>query len=169
MNVGTKLLGLLNGKIITFLSIPFAGITPKTFFGVNKRMFLDRLIFSDYSTIGELFLDNKFFCFILEDTVRKNKIPGKTAIPSGSYEIERTYSPRFKKVLPILLNVPNFEGIRIHPGNTPQDTDGCLLPGMRYGKNCVYESVKAFTLLDAEIQERLKKGPLFIDIIGGRH
>lgn len=135
---------------------------------IKEGMLLERLTFTDESTIGELSFDGIFTCFILEDTCRDQKIAGKTAIPPGRYEIIRTHSPRFNKELPLLLDVPHYEGVRIHPGNTAVDTEGCLLPGLRKGDNVVYDSVKAFGIVDAEIQDRLKKGKLFISIIGGR-
>lgn len=72
----------------------------------------------DY-TIGKLFINGEYFCDTLEDTVRPEgeKILGKTAIPYGTYDIILTMSPKFKRILPLLLNVPNFEGVRIHSGN----------------------------------------------------
>lgn len=104
------------------------------------ELLLERKWLKDKYTIGNLFVDGVFFCNILEDKVidlNKNgtfdcgefKIKGHTAIPYGTYEIDITYSPKFKRELPILLNVPHFEGIRIHRGNTISDTNGCLLTG----------------------------------------
>jgi len=82
-------------------------------------------------TIGKLYIDGKYFCDTLEDAVRPAgvKIKGETAIPVGTYKVEMTMSNRFKRVLPLLLNVPNFDGIRIHRGNTAADTEGCILVG----------------------------------------
>lgn len=88
-------------------------------------------------TIGKLYIDDNYFCDTLEDTVRKVKIAGKTAIPAGSYKVKKTMSPRFKKILPEILNVPNFAGVRIHSGNTAADTDGCLLLGLNKAKGQV--------------------------------
>lgn len=94
-------------------------------------------------TIGKLYIDDNYFCDTLEDTVRKVKIAGKTAIPAGSYKVKKTMSPRFKKILPEILNVPNFSGVRIHSGNTAADTDGCLLLGLNKSKGQVLCSKNA--------------------------
>ncbi len=102
----------------------------------------------DY-TISNLSIDGKFFCHVLEDTVRANgvKIYGKTAIPTGTYKVILSVSNRFKILMPLLLNVPNFEGIRIHAGNTAADTHGCLLVGVNSAKGKVTESKKTFAKL----------------------
>lgn len=94
------------------------------------KLRLERRIFTDDVTIGELYVNNEFMCYVLEDAVRPAKIYGKTAIPRGSYRIELTHSPRFRTHLPILLSVPNYVGVRIHAGNTHLDTEGCLLVGL---------------------------------------
>ena len=95
-------------------------------------------------TIGNLYINGNKFCDTLEDEVRnlqtEKKIPGKTAIPHGTYKIILTKSTRFKKVLPLLLNVPYFEGIRIHSGNTSKDTEGCILVGRNTQPATVTES-----------------------------
>lgn len=90
-------------------------------------------------TIGKLYIDDAYFCDTLEDTVRPagTKIAGKTAIPAGTYKVKKTMSPRFQKILPEILNVPNFTGVRIHSGNTAADTDGCLLLGLNKAKGQV--------------------------------
>src|SRR5436305_2999778 len=90
---------------------------------------LTRKTFSDKSTMGELLVDGKFECFTLEDMVRPEKIKHETAIPAGRYEVAISFSDKFQKLLPLLLNVPNFEGIRIHSGNTDKDSSGCILVG----------------------------------------
>ena len=93
-------------------------------------------------TIGKLYIDGHYLCDTLEDTVRPVgvKISGKTAIPAGTYKVKKTMLPRFKKVLPEILNVPGFSGVRIHAGNTAIDTDGCLLLGLNKKKGQVLES-----------------------------
>jgi len=105
---------------------------------------LIRKWYTDKSTIGELFIDNKFLCYTLEDKVRVKKIKNITAIGSGVYNIKITYSQRFKKKLPLLLDVPEFTGIRIHSGNTDKDTSGCILVGMTKGNDIIYKSRMAF-------------------------
>jgi hypothetical protein len=94
-------------------------------------------------TIGKLYIDGQYFCDTLEDTVRKEKIAGKTAIPAGKYHVKKTYSPRFKTILPEIQNVPGFTGVRIHSGNTAKDTDGCLLLGLNKIKGAVINSKNA--------------------------
>ena len=92
---------------------------------------LFRAWLGERETIGDLFVGNEWFCYTLEDTVRPDgtKVPGETAIPDGEYDWIVNYSPRFKRELPLLLNVRGFMGIRIHPGNTHLDTEGCILVG----------------------------------------
>lgn len=105
------------------------------------ELLLKRHSFKSTYTIGKLFVNSKYFCDVIEDTVRdlnmdgdlddsgEGKIYGKTAIPYGRYEVQVTMSTRFKKLLPILIGVKGFEGIRIHSGNTEQDSLGCLIVG----------------------------------------
>lgn len=92
---------------------------------------LNRIFLGSSATIGELLINNEYLCDTLEDRVRPKgeKVYGKTAIPEGVYEMILSYSPRFKKVLPEILNVPNFTGIRIHCGNQSADSSGCVLVG----------------------------------------
>ena len=83
----------------------------------------------DRNIIGDLFIDGEFFCYTLEDERRADgvKVYGETAIPTGTYNVKLTKSNRFKRLMPLLLDVPLFKGIRIHGGNTSKDTLGCIL------------------------------------------
>ena len=95
-------------------------------------------------TIGTLSVDGAYLCDTLEDTVRdlvtEKKVKGSTAIPAGRYRVVLNWSPRFGKPLPLLLDVPHFEGIRIHAGNTAKDTEGCILVGRNTQPGTVTES-----------------------------
>jgi len=88
-------------------------------------------------TEGVMLLEGRYFCYVLEDRVREPgvKIPFKTAIPEGTYWVDVTYSTRFRRLMPIILEVPNFTGIRIHGGNTVDDSAGCPLVGTYRLKN----------------------------------
>lgn len=83
---------------------------------------------------GVLFINLQFVCYTLEDPIRTHKIYGSTGIPEGVYDAKITMSNRFKIKTPILLNVPNYEGVRIHSGNTVEDTLGCVLVGNKLKK-----------------------------------
>lgn len=104
---------------------------------------------SKKSTIGELFIDGEFECYTLEDIVRPKgeKVYGETAIPCGTYRVVIDFSPHFGRRLPHVLDVPGFDGIRIHPGNTDADTDGCLLVGQTKGEDYIGQSKLAFEAL----------------------
>lgn len=111
-------------------------------------------------TLGRLFIDGQFECFTCEDVVRPlgQKIAGQTAIPAGTYRVVINVSPRFSAIakrevrLPLLLDVPNFEGIRIHVGNRAEHTDGCILPGLGYDEQGVRQSQQAFDRLMAKLE-----------------
>lgn len=94
---------------------------------------LKRYKSSDKSTEGELFIDGKFFCYTLEDIHREIKIMHETCIPAGRYQVKITYSNRFKRMMPQIMDVPKFEGIRIHNGLTAKHTSGCPLVGFDAG------------------------------------
>lgn len=91
----------------------------------------------DGATLGSLYLNSAWFCFTCEDRIREVagrpaeewKVPRETAIPAGRYRLVLSLSSRFQRVLPEVLNVPGFTGIRIHSGNSIADTEGCLLVG----------------------------------------
>ncbi|NNV54533.1 DUF5675 family protein [Limnovirga soli] len=141
------------------------------------ELLLDRDVRTTDSTTGKLYINGKFECFILEDQDRelsqsnsieqivKSKVAGKTAIPAGRYKVIINQSARFKTLLPLLLNVPGFSGIRIHPGNTPADTEGCLLPGISRQSNKVIGSRIAFSKLFSKMQNaNLQNEEIFITI-----
>jgi len=132
---------------------------------------------TENSTIGELFIDDKFECFILEDkdrglkkddpisVIQQNKIFGKTAIPKGTYDVVISFSNRFQTYLPLIVNVPGFEGIRIHPGNKPEDTEGCQLPGVSRTKDMVMQSKVAFKALFNKLKSVEKTEKITIEIL----
>ena len=98
------------------------------------RMKLVRDQYNNDTTTGKLYINDKFICHTLEDTVRPLgiKVKKHTAIPAGTYEVVVDRSNRFKRDMPRLLNVPQFEGIRIHGGNTHKNTEGCPLVAYNY-------------------------------------
>jgi hypothetical protein len=98
-------------------------------------------------------VDGIFECFTLEDAERPVKIKAETAIPKGTYKVIINESNRFKRLLPLLLNVPNFEGVRIHSGNTNHDTEGCILVGQSRNKEYIGQSRKAFEKLFKKMQK----------------
>ena len=111
-----------------------------------------RMPSKDGATIGTLAVDGVPLCFTLEDVVREVKgkpveswkLHGETAIPAGSYDVIINRSNRFQRDLPLLLNVPGFEGVRIHPGNTAKDTEGCILVGYTNAAGFIGRSRDAF-------------------------
>lgn len=104
----------------------------------------------DGATLGSLFLDGVWNCWTLEDALRDVKLAGETAIPAGRYGLVLDPSARFHRLMPHVLDVPGFEGIRIHAGNTTADTEGCILVGQTRGKAQVLNSMLAFgPLFDA--------------------
>lgn len=124
--------------------------------------------------IGKLYIDGEYFCDVIEDTDRgldnsmsveeilKKKIKGETAIPTGVYKIEITYSPKYKRMMPLLIGVKGYSGIRIHSGNTSKDTEGCLLVGRNTKVGMVTESRITYQKLFARLQ---KAKDIVIEII----
>lgn len=139
------------------------------------KLTLKRIAIRPTYTIGKLYIDDAYFCDALEDTVRdtnkngkfdngEQKIKGKTAIPYGTYEIKWTYSPRFKKYTPQLMNVPSFEGIRVHAGNTSADTEGCLILGENKQVGKVLNSRATINKFYPIIKEACSNGKVTIEI-----
>lgn len=108
-----------------------------------KLLNLKRTLQTELYTEGSLFINGEYFCDTLElynsgisykdntSKIKQLKIERKICIPYGTYQIVINYSPRFKRMLPLLLNVPGFSGIRLHAGNTVKDSEGCILVGIK--------------------------------------
>ena len=121
------------------------------------------------TTLGRLFLDGKFLCDTLEDEYRDIKVHSETRIPAGSYKVELVnspkFSPRYGHDMLKLTNVPGFEGILIHPGNTDKDTSGCILVGVRDQLTVtLIESRSTFESLYQTLLPLVKPG-LYITVI----
>ena len=124
--------------------------------------------------IGKLYIDGKWFCDVIEDTDRglsdemaeeeiiKKKVKGETAIPTGIYPVYLTYSPKYKKKMPLIDNVKGYSGIRIHSGNTSKDTEGCLIVGKNKEVGKVLESRKTYNTLFKKLVQANSK--IIIDI-----
>ena len=116
----------------------------------------------DY-TIGQLFINGEYFCDTLEDTVRdltniKDKVYGRTAIPAGTYSVILDYSGHFKKLLPHILDIPFFSGVRIHSGNDVEDTNGCILVGSYHHAGYITESRTTMEKLMKRLRETINNG-----------
>ena len=126
------------------------------------ELLLERYALRDTYTIGRLFIDGVKLCDTLEDPVRdltcEAKVPGKTAIPEGRYKVIVNRSPKFKRLLPRLLDVPHFDGILIHRGNTAADTAGCILPGENRIVGRVVNSTHYEVLITNRLLEAQNKG-----------
>lgn len=139
------------------------------------KLTLKRIALRPTYTIGKLYIDDVYFCDTIEDTVRdlnkngkfdngEKKVHSKTAIPYGTYEIKWTYSPRFKKYTPQLMNVPSFEGIRIHAGNTSAETEGCLILGKNKQVGKVLNSRATINKFYPIIKNACSNGKVTIEI-----
>ena len=116
-----------------------------------RNLFLDRKYCKSTHTIGTLSIGECYFCDTLEDPVRdynkdgdledpgEIKIYGETAIPYGRYKVIVSYSPKFKRDLPLILDVKHFIGIRIHRGRYPSHTSGCVLVGINEKKGQLFQ------------------------------
>lgn len=123
------------------------------------KILIERIANRDTYCIGKLYINGEYFCDTLEDTDRgldetmteeeiaEKKIYGQTAIPIGMYRVILDYSPKFKKILPLLLDVKGYSGIRIHSGNTEKDTLGCILVGQNKVVGKVINSKVTFNAL----------------------
>jgi hypothetical protein len=136
---------------------------------------LERRWFTPSATIGHLSIDGRFECFTLEDRAHDGpKIAGQTAIPTGRYEVVLSVSDRVRRGtlwspdpafrLPLLVGVPEFEGIRIHSGNRAADTEGCILVGTSRDTDMIGGSRNALIALFPKIRAGVEAGPLFITI-----
>ena len=124
---------------------------------------LKRVTFSPKFTIGRLEIGTTTI-WTLEDAVRGGpKVYGQTAIPKGKYSVIWNMSNRFKRVMPLLLNVPNFAGVRIHAGNTVEHTEGCILLGQSADrvKGVIFKSRDAVALFE----KLTKKQPFVLNIL----
>ena len=133
---------------------------------------LVRSVFNKKSTLGKLYLNGEFFSFTCEDVVRNmngdcsKKIKNETAIDAGRYEVILSFSNRFQKYLPLLLNVRCFEGIRIHGGNTAEDSEGCILVGAQGDmKERIWNCAGKVAGLVAALKAVEKKEKIFISIV----
>lgn len=124
--------------------------------------------------IGKLYIDGVYQCDVIEDTDRglddkmkeseilNKKIKGQTAIPTGVYPVVITYSPKYKKPMPLIDKVKGYSGIRIHSGNTAKDTEGCLIVGKNKEVGKVLESRKTYNALFKILTETKER--IIIDI-----
>ena len=130
---------------------------------------VERLWPRENYTVGRLYVNNEFFSNTLEDKIidkNKNrifdngekKVYGESAIPYGKYKVVYNYSPKFGRNLPRLLDVPHFEGILIHPGNTAKDSFGCILVGKNTSKGMLSESRYTSDKLNEIIDAAQKRG-----------
>ena len=131
------------------------------------RLTLKRIANKKDYCIGKLYINGKYFCDTLEDVdrglddsmteddIKQIKIKGQTAIPVGIYTVLLTYSPKYKKVMPLINNVKGYSGIRIHSGNSSKDTEGCLLVGKNTVVGRLTDSRNTFNAL---FKRLLQKG-----------
>lgn len=131
------------------------------------RLTLKRIANRKDYCIGKLYINGKYFCDTLEDVdrglddsmteddIKAIKVKGQTAIPVGIYTVLLTYSPKYKKIMPLINNVKGYSGIRIHSGNSSKDTEGCLLVGKNTVVGRLTDSRNTFNAL---FKRLLQKG-----------
>ena len=118
----------------------------------RTEMLLTRRWRGATSTMGELTINGAYECYTLEDPIREHKIHGSTAIPAGLYAVVLSLSKRFGRVMPEILGVPGFSGVRIHAGNRATDTEGCILVGLTHDADSIGQSVAAYARLMAKLK-----------------
>lgn len=127
---------------------------------------VERFIHKPTCTISRVFLDRTLFCYAIEDEERTTKIKGHTCIPNGVYPLGLRWSPKFSpdynQEMIWVQNVPDFEYILIHWGNTSADTEGCLIVGSKIGiikgQDAVFSSRDTYLKLYAKVIDRIQKG-----------
>lgn len=123
------------------------------------NLLLDRQKYQSESTVGDLYVNGVYECVVMEPGTKEI---GHPAIPEGVYDILLSWSPKFDRVLPLIINVPGRDGIRIHPGNKPEETLGCLMPGesviFKFGMPFLLHSVAAFVPLFDKLQAANEAG-----------
>lgn len=126
---------------------------------------VQRETLKDDRTLGALSIDGMHFAWTLEDAVRDVKVQNATAIPAGVYEVIVNYSNRFARQLPMLLNVPGFTFIRIHGGNAPEHTDGCILVGKERDDERIWNCSGAVSELTFRIRNATTTGKVFAEVL----
>lgn len=147
---------------------------------MNNEMLIkvERKWKKDTYTIGRVYIDGIYFSNSLEDVdrglddsmseeeIKAKKVYGKTAIPTGRYEVIYTYSPKFRRHLPRLQNVKGFVGVLVHPGNTENDTDGCIIVGLNSVKGMVTNSRWYSDAINKRIDKAIRSGKkVYIEIV----
>lgn len=140
------------------------------------NILLKRIAKKETYTIGKLYIDDVYFCDTIEDKdrglnqgmpindIKKKKVYGETAIPTGTYSLVIDYSSRFKRRMAHILNVPGYEGIRIHTGNTAKDSLGCIIVGKNKVVGKVIESKVTYDKLFPLLEKAYKEGKINITI-----
>lgn len=119
----------------------------------------------DDRTLGAVLIDGVHFAYTLEDAVRDVKVQDATAIPPGVYEVIVNYSNRFARQLPMLLNVPGFTFIRIHGGNGPQNTEGCILVGKESDGERIWNCSGVVSELTFRIRNATTTGKVLVEVL----